>query len=214
MRNFWMIAALCAGAISISACSESDQQQAEEAMDDAEATAEQAADDAGEATDEAMTEAGEAMDDMDDAADDAMAEEPAADNNQATATLEEVDGSGVTGQVEFTAMGEDIQVYAEASGMSSGKHAFHVHANGDCGDNAQAAGPHLKFPNDGDDEIHGNLGEFNVADTGTDNELITLDDLSLDVVRGKSVVVHAKGNDPTEPPAGAAGGRIACGVIE
>lgn len=213
MRNFWMIAALCAGAFTITACSEGDQQQAEEAMEDAQATAEQAADDAAEATEEAMDDAGEAMDDMDDAADEAMAEEPTASDNQVTATLEEVDGSGVTGQVEFTAMGEDIQVYAEASGMSAGKHAFHVHAKGDCGDNAQAAGPHLKFPTDGDDVIHGNLGEFNVADTGSDNELITLEGLSLDAVRGKAVVVHAKGNDPTEPPAGAAGGRIACGVI-
>jgi len=27
-------------------------------------------------------------------------------------------------------------------------------------------------------------------------------------------VVHADGNDPSQPPAGDAGGRIACGVIE
>ncbi|MDT0633687.1 superoxide dismutase family protein [Spectribacter hydrogenoxidans] len=213
MRNFWMIAALCAGAFTITACSEGDQQQAEEAMEDAQTTAEQAMDDAGDAADEAMTEAGESMDDMDDAADEAMAEEPAADSNQVTATLEEVDGSGVSGQVEFTAMGEDIQVYAEASGLAAGKHAFHVHANGDCGDNAQAAGPHLKFPSDGDDDIHGNLGEFNVADSGSDNELITLSGLSMDVIRGKAVVVHEKGNDHSSPPVGAAGGRIACGVI-
>jgi Cu-Zn family superoxide dismutase len=31
---------------------------------------------------------------------------------------------------------------------------------------------------------------------------------------GRSVVVHARGNDPSQPPDGDAGARIACGVIE
>lgn len=205
MRNLWILAALLGGMAVLAGCSEGEQQQAQQ-------QAEQAMDKAEAAADKAMDEATNAADEMDDMADQAMADDEGG-GKSATAKLEAVNDSGVTGEVTFTAVGDGVQVFAEASGLSAGKHAFHVHQNGDCSNAAQAAGGHLKFSTDGPDEIHGNLGEFTVAGTGSDNELVMLA-IPLSEVMGKAVVVHAQGNDESQPPGGAAGDRIACGVIE
>lgn len=205
MRNLWILAILLAGGVALTACSEGEQQQAKE-------QAEEAMDEAQAAAGEAMDEASKAADEMDDMADQAMSEDQGGGEG-ASAKLEAVGDSGVTGEVTFTKVGDGVQVYAEASGLSEGKHAFHIHQNGNCSNNAQAAGGHLKLSTDGDDEIHGNLGEFTVASSGSDSELSMLD-VPISEIMGKAVVVHAKGNDPSQPPGGAAGGRIACGVIK
>lgn len=206
MRKLWILAITAATVVTVSACSESEQEQAKEQAD-------QAMDQAEAAADKAMEKAEQAADKMDDMADETMASDKSGGGKKATASLSPVADSGAKGKVTFSKVADGIQVRGEATGLSEGKHGVHIHQNGDCGDEAQAAGPHLKLSTDSDDQIHGNLGEFTAGGSGEDTEL-TLLRVPMSEIMGKAVVVHAKGNDPSQPPGGAAGDRIACGVIE
>ena len=130
----------------------------------------------------------------------------------------------VKGTVTFTEMGSDtVRVHAEATGLPPGPHAFHVHLFGDCsGSDGKTAGTHLNFrgsslhPPSNIDRITGNLGEFKADTSGKATAEETIHNVSLNgpyTIIGRSVIVHEKGNDPKSPPIGAAGGRLACGVI-
>lgn len=198
MRKSLCVIGFCVTTLLAAGCSDEQQQQAMET--------------AGDLANKGMAAASEGVDMVDDQVKQALAQDTAA-GESATAVVKPVADSGVSGKVVFTDIGEQTQVYAQASGLQPGVHAFHVHQNGDCSNNAKAAGPHAAFPNDDAGDIHGNLGEFQADAGGTDRELAVID-APLSFLNGKSVVFHAKGNDPSQPPAGAAGGRIACGVIQ
>lgn len=204
MRNVWIPIITAAAVATLAACSESDQQQARD-------QANQAMDKAEKAADQVMDKADKAADKMDDMADDVMASGKS--DTLTVASLSPAGDSGVQGQVTFSKAGDGLQVRSDVSGLSPGKHGVHIHSNGDCSNRARAAGPHLKLSTDGADDIQGNLGEFTAAESGADSER-TLLRVPLSEIMGKAVVVHAKGNDPSQPPDGAAGERIACGVIE
>ena len=61
----------------------------------------------------------------------------------------------------------------------------------------------------------GSYGRINKPIGELDGTVFTRLDTNLDIVQdGSSVVVHAKADDHTSGPAGNAGDRIACGVIE
>lgn len=201
MRNFLFLTSLCTASLVLAACSESQQQQSEQALAEA-----------GEVVEQASQAATEVADDVTDYAEQAMATDSAA-GEAATAIVEPVAGSNASGKLVFTDLGDYLQVYAEASGLEPGAHAFHVHVNGDCSNNAQAAGGHLQFSTDTEGDIHGNLGEFHAAAGGSDKELAVIS-VPLEEIVGRAVVFHAKGNDPSQPPGGGAGARIACGVIQ
>ncbi|MEZ4334737.1 MAG: superoxide dismutase family protein [Myxococcota bacterium] len=150
----------------------------------------------------------------------------------AVAVLNPVGNSGVHGIVYFSEEGSagsaagdggPLEVRAEARGLSSGPHGFHVHLFGDCrGADGKSAGTHFNFagsslhPPKDIDRITGNLGEL----VANENGVATIEE-KLETARlqgpysivGRSVIVHASGNDPESPPIGAAGARVACGVI-
>lgn len=142
---------------------------------------------------------------------------------RAIAVLNPTDGSDASGTVEFTVNGENVRVTGEIHGLTPGNHGFHVHANGDCSAaDATSAGGH--FSPDGSDhgaptdqERHvGDLGNITADSTGT--AIIDMTDpvLALDgehSIIGRGLIVHAGVDDLTSQPTGAAGGRVACGVI-
>jgi superoxide dismutase, Cu-Zn family len=143
---------------------------------------------------------------------------------KAIAVLHPTAGNNVSGTVTFTEVADGVQVQAEITGLSPGKHGFHVHEFGDCSASDLAlAGPHFNptnKPHAGPDaaERHvGDMGNVEADASGAaklnyvDHEISLTNDQRS--VIGRSVIVHAKADDLKTPPAGDSGARIACGVI-
>lgn len=149
----------------------------------------------------------------------AAAQEPAA---FAVAVLHEVDGSGVEGVAQFRQVEDGVRVSSAVTGLTPGRHAYHVHLYGDCSEGASSAGTHFNFsgsseqPPETIDRITGNLGELVATEAGDARHVGLVRDASLHGPRSilaRAVVVHRSGNDPEHPPLGAAGPGVACGVI-
>ena len=132
-------------------------------------------------------------------------------------------GASPHGEVYFEQGEQGLRVTAHVQGLPAGTHAYHVHLRGDCsGEAGKSAGPHFNFsgpsapPPDDVGRITGNLGELRADEGGRARHQGRIADASLTGryrIVGRAVVVHAKGNDPEQPPDGAAGARLACGVI-
>lgn len=135
------------------------------------------------------------------------------------------EGSPVSGKVSFMAVEEGLKINAVVQNVSPGKHGFHIHEKGDCSDQGNAAGghfnpngvPHGDLARDGFVKAHaGDLGNIEIGSDGKGKlekviQGLTFKDGTYSVA-GRSVVLHEKEDDFTQP-AGNAGGRIACGVI-
>jgi Cu-Zn family superoxide dismutase len=139
---------------------------------------------------------------------------------KAIAVLSSASGSKVTGKVTFTKSGDGVQVIAEVSGLTPGKHGFHVHEFGDCSaPDATSAGSHFnptKDPHaghDADKRHMGDLGNLEADASGTARLDLTDKKMKIDAIVGKAVIVHEKADDLKTQPTGDAGGRVACGVI-
>ena len=142
---------------------------------------------------------------------------------KAVAVLMPTTGSSVRGLVRFEAVQGGIIIQARVEGLPAGDHGFHIHELGDCSaTDGTSAGGHYN-PTDaphagpGAAQRHvGDLGNITADAQGT----ATLDRVDGVVqlsgpqsVIGRSVIVHAGADDLTTQPTGAAGGRLACGVI-
>lgn len=142
----------------------------------------------------------------------------------ARAELRALGGSGVSGEVRLTAIAEGVRIEAHANGLTPGKHGFHIHEWGDCSAvDGTSAGGHFNpegAPHAGPDapRAHaGDLGNLSAASDGHAmlervSRRIDLGDGPRSVL-GRAVIVHAGADDLTTQPTGAAGGRVACGVI-
>ena len=127
----------------------------------------------------------------------------------------------VTGTATFTQVGGDVHVVANLSGLSPGKHGFHIHQKGDLSDPALAsAGGHYNPGNhkhggpDTPEHHAGDMGNVTADESGHAMVDVTLHDTQLDALVGKGVIVHAGEDDMKTDPAGNSGGRIAGGVID
>ena len=147
----------------------------------------------------------------------------AQDVTKAVAKLDSKSGSKVTGTVTFAKMADEVQVVADVQGLTPGKHGFHIHEKGDCSaPDASSAGGHFNpmhqhhgGPTSAEHHV-GDLGNIE-ADASGKAHLDWKGKMNLtgtDSVVGKSVVVHDKEDDLKTDPAGNAGPRVACGVIE
>jgi len=143
---------------------------------------------------------------------------------KAVAVLHPTQGNNVSGTITFTEVADGVQVHAEVTGLTPGKHGFHVHEFGDCtAADASSAGAHFnptKQPHAAPDATARHVGDMgNIeADTSDAAKLDYLDhNMSLAnderSIIGRSVVVHAKADDLKSQPAGDSGARVACGVI-
>lgn len=99
-----------------------------------------------------------------------------------------------------------------------GPHGFHIHENGICeigdpNDPFQAAGEHWNPYN----QPHGNhAGDFPVlfSNNGNASMHFFTNKFTVNQVIGKAIIIHENPDDYRSQPAGAAGKRLACGVIE
>ena len=131
----------------------------------------------------------------------------------------------VSGVVTFTQMDGYVLVEAEMAGLSPGRHGFHVHHLGDIsGAGGKTTGGHFNpgaldhgSPEDRVRHV-GDLGNI-VADADgigryrRRDTVISLDPSDPACVVGRAIIVHADEDDLTSQPTGAAGARVASGVI-
>ena len=131
------------------------------------------------------------------------------------------------GTATVTAAMGGAHIQLDLKGLTPGEHALHVHATPTCeGPAFTSAGGHfnpagkkhgLKSP----DGAHaGDMENFVVAADGTAKGMVMAHGVTLGSEAnsvfangGTALVIHAKGDDGVTDPAGAAGDRIACGVI-
>jgi Cu-Zn family superoxide dismutase len=152
----------------------------------------------------------------------------------AHATINSIDVNGVgpvIGTVTFKDTKYGLLVTPDISGLPVGVHGFHVHAKGTCEpaehEGTMAAG--FAAAGHHDPEHTGkHLGPYNTGGHRGDLPVLVVGaagDASLPVlapqlrvkdVRGRSLVIHAGGDNYSDQPEplGGGGARIACGVIE
>ena len=147
----------------------------------------------------------------------------AQETKKAIAVLHSASGSQVAGSVTFTTSGDAVRVVADVTGLTPGKHGFHIHEFGDCSaPDATSAGGHFNPTHkqhgapEASERHVGDLGNVEADASGkahldwTDHTLKLSGENSI---IGLAVIVHAKEDDLKSPPVGNAGGRLACGVI-
>lgn len=133
------------------------------------------------------------------------------------------------GVVYFKAVPGGARVIVEVKGLPSfqaaqdgqppiGPHGFHIHEFGTCkvgdpDDPFQAAGDHYNPTN----QPHGNhAGDLPVlfSNNGFARMSVFTNKFEVEDVIDRSVIIHQNPDDYRSQPAGAAGKRLACGVIE
>lgn len=142
----------------------------------------------------------------------------------AIALLYPTEGNEVNGQVTFSKMIDGrIKVNVEVYNLSPGLHGFHVHEFGDCSSSdGKSAGGHFFTEHDhhgalDEMETHiGDLGNLDANKDGVAKATFITDKLSFSgkgSIIGRGLIVHDGADDTKTQPTGAAGGRVACGVI-
>lgn len=150
--------------------------------------------------------------------------ETAPEITQATAVLSSTDGNNAAGVVTFTQTDNGVRVEATISGLDQeARHGFHIHQYGDCrAPDGTSAGGHFNPESvdhgaPTDDVRHvGDLGNLPSNAQGTADVDFVDSHLSFDgsdSILGRGVIVHAGTDDFESQPTGAAGSRLACGVI-
>ena len=141
----------------------------------------------------------------------------------AVAVLQPAAGSEVRGTVTFAQVKDGVRVVANVTGLTPGPHGFHVHEKGDLSaPDLMSAGGHYNPTNDahaGRDAAQrhaGDMGNIVADDKGVARLDYVDSHLALsgeNSILGRSVIVHAGADDMKSQPAGAAGPRVAGGVI-
>jgi Cu-Zn family superoxide dismutase len=145
----------------------------------------------------------------------------------AKALMKNAEGKDV-GRVDLVAVDDGVLLKLALKGLPPGGHAFHVHAVGKCEPPFTSAGGHFNPQNKkhgmmaADGHHAGDMPNLDVPSSGelkieVVNTAVSLDKgaaNSLFKPEGTALVIHAVPDDYKSDPAGNAGARIACGVIE
>lgn len=144
--------------------------------------------------------------------------------DRAVAVLHPTEDSEVRGQVSFSEESGGVRVTGIVTGLEPGStHGLHVHQYGDAtASDGTAAGGHYN-PEDHPHALPdqsprhaGDLGNLQADAEGTASCDIMVDNITVagleNPVLGRAVIVHAQPDDGSQPT-GAAGARLAQGVI-
>ena len=141
----------------------------------------------------------------------------------AVATLKNPDGA-VVGKVTFRQTPHGVHVILDITNLPAGTHAFHIHGTGQCTPpDFKSAGGHFNPTG----KQHGwynpkgyHVGDLPNVTVGADGKArveVMVPGLKIEDLfgaKGTAIVIHRGADDLKTDPAGAAGPRIACGVIE
>ena len=141
----------------------------------------------------------------------------------AVVALQAVGDSGVKGTIYLDETNEGLRVHGKVSGLTPGKHGFHIHQYGDLTDQqaGESAGGHYDprgMPHGERDAEERHIGDFGNIEAGQDGVAsVDFTDRVASLngennVLGRAIVVHA-GEDKFSQPSGDAGPRVAFGVI-
>lgn len=157
---------------------------------------------------------------------DTIGQTGAAATQAANAQLQDADGQEL-GILTLTETGDAIAVAGRLEGLPAGNHAIHIHETGQCEPPFQSAGGHWNPTSqqhglENPEGPHlGDMPNIEVGDDGTvDVQVATPAGATMEGPNGlldgdgAAVVIHAEADDYRTDPAGDAGDRIACGVIE
>lgn len=152
---------------------------------------------------------------------------PMAPPAAATATAQVRDSAGNDlGTLTLADASSGIAVSGTLRGVSPGTHAIHIHTVGQCAPPFQTAGGHWNPTNRQHGTANaqgphlGDLPNITVRADSTADVQATTPGGSLQGMNalldadGAAVVVHADADDNRTDPAGNAGARIACGVVQ
>ncbi len=151
----------------------------------------------------------------------------------ATATINSISATGVggpLGTLTFTDSPDGLVITPKLSGLPPGEHGFHIHDKGDCGPGMNQGTPAAGFAAGGHyDPAHtkkhlgplstaghrGDLQVLVVDSRGDATGTVTAQHLSVEQIRGRSIMIHSGGDNYSDAPSplGGGGARIACGVI-
>ena len=143
--------------------------------------------------------------------------------NNAVVRLHATEGNSVSGVIWFSKVVGGVKITGTIEGLPPGDHGFHIHQFGDCSfTDGKSAGGHFN-PEGVDhgaptDEIRhvGDLG--NITSNFDSVAVFEFVDVAITLAGGNSilsraVIIHAGSDDLNSQPTGAAGARLACGVI-
>jgi Cu-Zn family superoxide dismutase len=148
----------------------------------------------------------------------------------AIAVIHPTTGNETAGIVTFTAADGGVKVIADVTGLTPGKHGFHIHEFGDISDSAKALSTGGHYDPDGTHHHTlvdadwpnamphhaGDMGNLEADGAGKAHLEIMLHGVSLmgpaNPIVGRAVIIHAKSDDGGQP-VGNAGGRVGQGVI-
>ena len=134
------------------------------------------------------------------------------------------------GTIRFFDGPKGLQIQPRLNGLPPGPHGFHIHENRSCAAKANpqgvmtpglGAGGHYDPSKSGKHLGHtgdGHLGDLPVlivAADGSAREMLTAPRLKVADTKGRSVIIHAGGDNYSDQPAalGGGGARIACGLF-
>jgi len=152
---------------------------------------------------------------------------------QVTVSMFKIDANGVGPEIGTLTLSDSrggLRIVPNLRGLPAGQRGFHVHENPNCGPGMKdgrmqaglAAGGHYD-PNatgkhvgpTGSGGHSGDLPVLTVAADGTATETVHALRLSVNSVRGRSIIIHEGGDNFSDQPKplGGGGARIACGVV-
>ncbi|MCB1827610.1 MAG: superoxide dismutase family protein [Coxiellaceae bacterium] len=126
------------------------------------------------------------------------------------------------GTVTIEQRGDGVLFTPDLKGLTPGAHGFHVHMNPSCGNAGNDAGGHYDPKNAKKhlgpyaDGHRGDLPVLSVNKDGTATAPVYAPHLTVDEIKGRSLMIHAGGDNFADQPQplGGGGQRVACGVIQ